>query len=573
MLKILLMVKCYKYNMNEKTKTALQLLKLGYSVVPVKDKVPYKKFPMSVYQKIRKPTEEEIINWFESQFTDANIAICTGKISNLTILDEDTYKGTEKLDVPEAKVQVKSPRGGLHSWYRYCPTIKNKAGISDNVDTRNDGGYAIVPPSNFNGDSYEWIKEPVPSSELTDFPQIFGRENELEEDIEIDNTQWDEVNKEGTRDDKTTRYVGKLIHEVSDLDFAWSLLKNYNQTKNKPPLDEWQLKKIFNSITSREPDLNSKDEGPEPFNPISFDELNSMEFPENKWLVEKMFLANDFTILAGNPDVGKTWLYLLLALKVSTGQKFLGFKTTKTKVLIIDKENKYRTLKDRLRMLGAKENVDIYFLCSEDWIVTAETTDELLKWCKEKEIGLVVLDSLRRLHNEDENDSTTINNIYQHFRKLLLSDISILITHHLTKGDNPKMRGSGDIKGCIDAAIIVTEDGENKIKLTYDKSRNFEKIRPMTIEVSTDGSSYYNMKPSNFVETTENNFVNQDIAGFIESLFYPGVYLEEAEIVESVSVQLKCRKEDVKKTLKHLVNIKKLETTSLNNTLNYTITK
>jgi Bifunctional DNA primase/polymerase, N-terminal/DnaB-like helicase C terminal domain len=131
-----------------------------WSVIAVgKDKKPL--FKWEQYQK-RLPTEDEIKSWWD-KYPDANVAIVTGKVSNLAVIDIDDkdidneiINGIEEISDPPTTV---TPRGGRHLYFKYPDTyaIRNAVSIIPKVDIRGEGGYVIAPPS-INGDdkNYFW---------------------------------------------------------------------------------------------------------------------------------------------------------------------------------------------------------------------------------------------------------------------------------------------------------------------------------------------------------------------------------------------------------------------------------
>ena len=148
---------------------ALKYSNLGYSPIPImspradKDgKDENKKPPISwkPFQN-RKPTEEEIRTWSE-KYPSARIAIVTGKISRLTVLDCDTKEAREQIEeyLPDSLITpiAKTPRGGEHLYFAYEETLPTKSGILPGLDSRNDGGYIITAPSpGLNGTKYQWL--------------------------------------------------------------------------------------------------------------------------------------------------------------------------------------------------------------------------------------------------------------------------------------------------------------------------------------------------------------------------------------------------------------------------------
>ena len=76
--------------MNKKMVAAQKYRTMGFNVIPTReDKRPH--IPWTEYQN-RKVTAGEIDGWW-SKYPDANPAIITGGISNLTVLDIDTKEG------------------------------------------------------------------------------------------------------------------------------------------------------------------------------------------------------------------------------------------------------------------------------------------------------------------------------------------------------------------------------------------------------------------------------------------------------------------------------------------------
>jgi hypothetical protein len=137
---------------------ALEYLHQGFSVIPMgKAKVPFVKWAEF---ETRLPTEDEIRKWWD-RWPEAGIAVVTGKISNLTVVDFDLYKegaepipqGVDCLEIPTAP----TPRGGKHLYFSYDSRIPNKADIAKYVDGRNDGNILTLPPTKNGSGSYEWL--------------------------------------------------------------------------------------------------------------------------------------------------------------------------------------------------------------------------------------------------------------------------------------------------------------------------------------------------------------------------------------------------------------------------------
>ncbi len=109
---------------------------------------------------------ERIRFWFE-KWPDANLAIATGKRSNLLVLDVDGLSGAFALDeieneftpLPETLIQRTGKPNGKHYLFSYPEgvAISNSVkGIGSGLDIRSDGGYIVADPSmHASGKRYE----------------------------------------------------------------------------------------------------------------------------------------------------------------------------------------------------------------------------------------------------------------------------------------------------------------------------------------------------------------------------------------------------------------------------------
>lgn len=146
---------------------ALEYLnKYKFSVIPFKaDKSGSYISTWKEYQQ-RFPTEEEIRKWW-TKWPHAFIAIITGKLSGIFVVDKDIYKcktedefkAIEEL-VPSNTIAPTaiSPRNGLHLYFKYPEEgIGSRNGLIPNVDIKGDGGVIIAPPScNGTPPGYRW---------------------------------------------------------------------------------------------------------------------------------------------------------------------------------------------------------------------------------------------------------------------------------------------------------------------------------------------------------------------------------------------------------------------------------
>lgn len=252
---------------------ALRLLERGWSIFPVgHDKKPLIKWAR--YQQ-RLPSESELRSWFAE--SDANIAVATGLISGVIVLDVDGEKGEEAiagLHFPEGPV-AQTGGGGYHYWFKHPgldsgAEVRNFAGRMPGVDLRGDGGYVVVPPSlHESGANYRWIKDPGagPPPEAPGWLRsLIQGEAEADPEREAGSKEGTAEGAgawylellalgvdEGHRNDAIARLAGLYMGDPPrgfgmDEDTALYMLEAFNATKVRPPLPIEELETTVRSI-------------------------------------------------------------------------------------------------------------------------------------------------------------------------------------------------------------------------------------------------------------------------------------------------------------------------------------
>lgn len=225
-------------------------------------------------------------------------------------------------------------------------------------------------------------------------------------------------------------------------------------------------------------------------------EILAQDFGEEEWLVESLIPKQGMTVLSGSPGDFKTWITIHTALCVARGLPvFNKFPTMPGGVLIIDEEDHIRLLKKRLSFLGAKDDDNIFYVSQGGIKVDDKATrDWLVKIITEKNIKLLILDSLVRVHQQDENDAKGMAKVFCGLQDAIKAGASILFTHHHRKAqaragqnNNPgqNMRGSSDILAAVDCHIVVEKnrDEEDKLAIKQPKCRQGEELKPFEVRV------------------------------------------------------------------------------------------
>jgi hypothetical protein len=228
---------------------------------------------------------------------------------------------------------------------------------------------------------------------------------------------------------------------------------------------------------------------------LSFADLMSQEFPKARFVLEPYFEAGSVNMVSAPPNTWKSWLLFYFATHIAGGTLALGkFPTEKCNVLIINEEDSFRAIQDRFNLLGITDPaLPMFFRVAQGAKIEDKFIDEVLKECKEKDIKCVMFDSLRSMHEGNENDSTEMQIVLDKFKKLARENITVVFTHHhrkksmFSKGDDAEAsRGSSAINAAISGHISLDEENRETGKflvVRHLKSKAGKKEDPIEIKI------------------------------------------------------------------------------------------
>lgn len=211
----------------------------------------------------RLPDEAEIREWF-SRWPDANIAVVTGKVSGLLVLDVDpAHGGRESLqrletrygDLP-ATVEAVTGGGGRHLYFRHPGgELRNRTGLAPGIDLRGDGGVIITPPSlHPSGRRYAWVRGHEPGTmPLADMPLwlmalLEGDGPHIGHPLSYWRELVHEGVGEGARNAAIASLTGHLLQRQVDEEVAMELMLAWNRMRCRPPLDDDEVIRTVESI-------------------------------------------------------------------------------------------------------------------------------------------------------------------------------------------------------------------------------------------------------------------------------------------------------------------------------------
>ena len=149
---------------------ALDYLGRGWSVIPIRERAKRPAVAWKAYQS-KYVSEETLHEWFQRS-PNYNVAIVTGALSKLVVLDVDPrHGGKESLrelerehgPLPKTMESI-TGGGGRHVYFSHPGgVVHNRANIQPGIDLRGDGGCIVAPPSvHPSGKPYRWKKGHAP---------------------------------------------------------------------------------------------------------------------------------------------------------------------------------------------------------------------------------------------------------------------------------------------------------------------------------------------------------------------------------------------------------------------------
>ena len=236
-------------------------------------------------------------------------------------------------------------------------------------------------------------------------------------------------------------------------------------------------------------------------------EYMSLDIPEPKFIVERLFKTKSINFISGPKGNGKTEWTLGLTDIISKGGKFLTYEVNEPRpVIYIDGEmDEYDLIERRVAYTQHKGPLKHYF----NIIHYAQQVDQtipdikfelgqklILKKINEvkEQTGLtpvLVLDNLRSLSNYKENDSDDWRPIGVWLKNLRALDVvSIVIDHH-GKNSEGGPRGSSSKTDWANVSMFIKSVSKGRTKGTMRMEIKFDKARGLRPDETNDYECEY----------------------------------------------------------------------------------
>ena len=462
----------------------------GWYVFPCK---PKDKRPLIQAWQHQATIDPDKIEAWWNQWPDANIGIACG-FSNILVVDLDTDKGGidswRSLGVDDSGALISlTGGGGQHLVFKASAEydIHNSTSkLGEGIDVRGNGGYIIAPPSiHPNGREYAWEASAHPE----DFPLANMPATLLSLLKTSDTYKLPDKMQIGIRDTELFKFGCAMRAKGCSEDEVFAALKTaYDARADKSPGmgdDYWRAKAkhICETYDAGEtPEQVSQETRGKIYR---FAELWAMPVDPLEDVVTGFVPGKSVTMFSGDGGLGKSYVLLEMAMCVSQGLDWLGMKTNKMPVLILDLENGLSRSKRRVKeiakgwALAQGVDPDVSIIFEGDFGLANELEMKYVyQLIEEHGFGLIILDSLVDfVCGLDENSNSDMSLVCKNLRAISTkTGCSIVAIHHVPKGGSgtnlQSARGASALKDNVDCSIQVIRSNDT-LTMRHDKARDW----------------------------------------------------------------------------------------------------
>lgn len=221
-------------------------------------------------------------------------------------------------------------------------------------------------------------------------------------------------------------------------------------------------------------------------------------------LIEKALPEKSLMVLVGEPYVGKSLIALELGMSVALGRPALGkFSSRRANVLYVaaDAPTWYGAWQVSSLLRGADMEEapegQMWFAPPGQGLRPLDTDEDAKRFIDEihaLDVELVVLDTLRKMHTQDENLSGPMTAVVDRCRMMNAAGMGVILVHHASKNNDPegasaayRGRGSTVVPGEVDINWLI-EKRPHASHVTVAKGRGASLEGPFDVTINSSGT-------------------------------------------------------------------------------------
>ena len=534
---------------NPNLEVALALAMAGFELFPA---APDKK-PLLPWTTEATNDPGKITEWWK-RWPDAMPALPTGERNGISVLDIDQKNGKDGFEELRrlgfdpgslGSVQVDTPSGGRHAYFRYMPGLGNSAGkIAPGIDVRSEGGYVIAPGAVNGSGGYEsvaadltdeatqmigltaWPAElipttrsereehPEPDSTASDHDSTWAQERLADECAKLRDTE------PGARNDALNRAAFNLgriaaigLLDRQEIEFALlaACVRNGLLSDDGRDTCRKTIRSGFRKGLS-EPTRSPIDPS------VAFERLSDVEtagagiafltptecaaMAPQEYVVKGLIGPGQIGCIFGDPGAGKSLIAPAIGYAVAQGRSTFSMRTQQGEVFYVASEDA-TGMQGRVAALRMEnDEADSFKLVtgvSDMFTANAPDLKALHKAVKRRRPKLVIVDALAMgdSRHGTENTSEAMGRVVAVARELAQHGGAVILVHHGTKAEGNTPRGHSLFNGALDMALHLKPKDQSGIvgsKLTKNRNGSCDldiafKIGTRTLGIDHDGDT------------------------------------------------------------------------------------
>ena len=330
----------------------------------------------------RRQNPEEIVPWIDDDKL-TGLGVITGDISDITVIDEDSYKEGGKNFELQTPLIAKSANGGFHHYFNFNKDV-HTTGLQKGVfiEIKSAGGFIILPPTQVykkDGEigEYEWHRQNL--KDIKDLPTIddsalvgiAAPKKEFDQTILSDLTGIEHGEQHNSLRDLANSMLFK--HHPQDWDqFVFPIIRK-KAAEYDPPHPEYRVEKMLKDCSSFVLRKKNEKAAPQPVHKVAQKRLAEKElekdapstgYPDLDRIL-KGFIPGHVYCVSGLTNVGKTSVCANFAVRVAKQDKRVLYFALEPDNNIVDYLSSAQTGKkfvdiDKEDLAKLNSNIEIY---------------------------------------------------------------------------------------------------------------------------------------------------------------------------------------------------------------------
>lgn len=237
---------------------------------------------------------------------------------------------------------------------------------------------------------------------------------------------------------------------------------------------------------------------------VSWKELIGREKREVPFLIDPYIPRESIVFLWGDTSIGKSPLTWAMAKAIGEGTHFFGLPVKQGRCLYVEADTPEVVISPRIQAVKGEVPENVWFAFTGALgvpLLDDKKRIDLLRARDECRPDVVFLNTLRKMHDLKDTDSTAPKAVYSYFQELF-PGCALVFVHHIRKTpinpniqENEREAFSGNKHWLDDAQVGLhlsrwaKKDSKQNLSLHHVKSQVSEVMKPLPLKLHGDGST------------------------------------------------------------------------------------